>query len=267
MTSQSDRERQEIEYWARSPTEAPGSDSLEVLTNKMSEARVLLEKFAAFSDTFQAAQVIVEVGGGQGWAAALVKAQFGPDKTVICSDLAADALVSSPRWERIVGVRLDGRVAARSSALPLVTASVDLVVVFAAAHHFGAHRRTCGEIARILKPGGRALYLHEPACRAYLYPWALRRVNCKRPEVPEDVLRYRHLVSLAADEGLVATVHHAPTTTYRGPVETLYYLLLSKIPGLRHVLPCSVDIVFQKSPAGGQREAQRIRAREALGRA
>jgi hypothetical protein len=98
----------------------------------------------------------------------------------------------------------------------------------------------------VLRPGGTALYLHEPACRRWIYPLAYRRVMRKRPVVPEDVLRYPEIVALAREAGLLADVRFAPTTTYRGPVETIYYLGLAKLPPLQRVLPCTVDFVFTK---------------------
>jgi hypothetical protein len=68
----------------------------------------------------------------------------------------------------------------------------------------------------------------------------------KRPVVHEDVLVYRHLAKLASDNGLETHVVFAPTTTHRGPVQTVYYLILRKLPALQRVLPCSVDIVFTR---------------------
>lgn len=243
---QGERERREIRFWTVSETEAPGVESLEVLTNKMSEARVLLEKFDGFGRLFEDARVVVELGAGQCWTSCMVRKRFPGAGTVIGTDIAPDAVASAPRWEAMFKVRLDGRLACRSYALPFSDGSVDLVVVFAAAHHFGAHRRTLVEIERVLRPGGRALYLHEPACRSYLYKVARWRLNRKRSVVPEDVLRYRQLARLAADAGLGCRITFAPTTTYRGAVETVYYLVLQKLPALCRVLPCTVDAVFEK---------------------
>ncbi|MEO6121606.1 MAG: class I SAM-dependent methyltransferase [Acidimicrobiales bacterium] len=245
---QDERERREIGFWGSSETEAPGVESLDVLTNKMSEARVLLEKLDRFAPLFEAASVVVDLGAGQCWSSSMLKSRFGADTVVIGTDIAADAVASASRWEDVFKVRLDGRLACRSYATPFADASVDLVVAFAAAHHFGAHRRTLAEIHRVLRPGGTALYLHEPACRDLLYRAARWRVNRKRPEVVEDVLRIRHLAGLATAAGLGCDIRPAPTTTYRGAFETVYYLALQKLPLLRRVLPCSVDVVLTKGP-------------------
>ncbi len=251
-----DRERREIAFWASSESERPGAFSLSLLTHKMGEARVLLEKLAAFRALFDGASTIVELGGGQAWASCVVAHELGVSdagalagqsaRRFIATDIAFDAVVSCHQWERQFDAHLDGASVCRSSSIPLADASADLVFAFAAAHHFGAHRRTFDEIARVLRPGGHALYLHEPACRRWIYPFAYRRVMAKRPVVPEDVLRYPEIVALAKQAGLGAEVHHAPTTTYRGPVETVYYLALAKLPPLQKLLPCTVDFVFTK---------------------
>jgi SAM-dependent methyltransferase len=248
LTVIGEREQAERRFWHDSETERPGAWSLELLTHKMAEARVLLEKLDRFDAELRKARTIVELGAGQGWASCMFKHQLGADTTVIATDLAADALESSTRWARVIGAHPDGRVACRSAELPVADASVDLVVAFASAHHFGAHRRTLREIARVLAPHGTALYLHEPACRAWVYPAAYRRVMAKRPAVPEDVLRYEEIVELASAAGLTTDVVFAPTTTYRAPIETLYYLALQRVPVLQRMLPCTVDLVFR--PAG-----------------
>ena len=124
--------------------------------------------------------------------------------------------------------------------------------MFAAAHHFGAHRRTLVELERILRPGGHALYLHEPACRRFIHGAARRRVMAKRPVVPEDVLVPSKLEDLALAAGLSPQVLRAPTTTCRGPVGTMYYYALQRLPILQKVLPCSVDIIFTKQPSRSQ---------------
>jgi len=76
------------------------------------------------------------------------------------------------------------------------------------------------------------LYLHEPACRNFLYRSAVSRVNRKRPVAAEDVLRYPRIVELAAGAGLHCVVRFAPTTTYRRPKGVLYDQTLQGLPSL-----------------------------------
>jgi len=245
----STREQREREFWSTSEDERPGAFSLGLLTHKMGEARVLLEKLDAFRELFDNADTIVELGAGQAWASCAVAHELGARATrptIVATDIAFEAVVSHTQWEQQFDGRPTGEAACRSAALPFADDSVDLVFAFAAAHHFGTHRHTLHEIERVLRPGGHALYLHEPACRRWIYPLAYRRVMRKRPVVPEDVLRYPEIAALARDAGLEADVHFAPTTTYRGPVETVYYLTLSKLRFLQHALPCTVDFVFTK---------------------
>ena len=244
---QREREALEVAFWADTPSESPRN--LDSFTNKMSEARIVLEKFRDHRAIFEGADDILEIGGGQGWVSCLLAREFGPKASITTTDIGPEALEALPEWERIFGVKLTDSFACRSYDMPFPDASLDLVFAFAAAHHFGAHRRTLAEIERVLRPGGTALYLHEPACRDYLYSRAKDRVNRKRPAVPEDVLRHRRIVELAHEAGLEAEVIFAPTTTYRKPKETIYYLALQRFAKLRNLLPCSVDIVFTKPPA------------------
>lgn len=243
-----EKERIEIDFWRNSESESPEADSVENVLNKASEARAFLESIRGFTGHFQASRSILELGAGQCWASCIVKRLY-PSATVIGTDISEAAVASAHKWERIFGVRLDGTRACRSYATPFETASFDLVFACAAAHHFVRHRRTFAELARILKPGGVALYLREPGCRRYIHGLAHRRVNRKRPEVPEDVLIYRDLERLAREAGLQAETIFDPTPTSRGPVETVYYMVLQRMPLLQHLLPCSFSMLIRKPSA------------------
>jgi ubiquinone/menaquinone biosynthesis C-methylase UbiE len=246
-TEQERRERLEIDFWTESETESPGARSLDVFTNKMSEARVVLEKFETYREIFGSAGQVLELGGGQGWVSCMLARTFPTIERIVTSDISPAAVASLPEWERVFDVKLSDSFACRSYDIPVGDESFDLVFAFAAAHHFGAHRRTLHELARVLKPGGHALYLHEPACRDYVYERAVKRVNRKRPVVREDLLRFRRISELAEDAGLHVQLITAPTTTFRAPLETIYYLALQKVPPLRSLLPCSVDFIFTKN--------------------
>jgi ubiquinone/menaquinone biosynthesis C-methylase UbiE len=240
-----DKEQIEIDFWKHSPIECPESDSLDNLVMKFSEARVFLEKIDYYKPLFQHASSVLELGGGQGWASCMVKRLF-PHLRITLSDISEYAIASISKWESILQVTVDAKVACRSYEVPIADESVDLIFCFEAAHHFIKHRRTLQEIQRVLKPGGTCLYLHEPACKPYLYKAAYDRVNRKRPVVPEDVLIYPKITELARQAGLQTTLRFDPSTLNRGTVETFYYFALQKIPGLREWLPCSVDFSFRK---------------------
>lgn len=243
--SLTEKEEIEIQFWKNSPIESPGAETIENLVNKFCEARVFLAKLDYFHQHFEQATSILELGAGQGWASCIVKHTF-PDKQVVASDISQYAIASVSKWERIFQATLDQTIQCRSYEIPHPDSSLDLIFCFEAAHHFVRHRRTLKEIYRVLKPGGICLYLHEPTCRKYLHRLAHARVNRNRPEVPEDVLVYPKLVKISQQVGLEAEVRFDPTTLNRGAVETIYYLLLQKLPLAKFYLPCSADFLFKK---------------------
>jgi SAM-dependent methyltransferase len=234
------KERREIEAWRNS---IPGN--LGSIAYKFSESRIFLEKMGRYEARFRQAGVILEVGAGQGWASCMVK-RLLPEATVFTSDISPYAVKGVEEWERILRVKLDGAFACKSYEIPLESESVDLIFCFEAAHHFVAQRRTLAEAHRILKPGGVCVYLHEPSCRPFLHKVAHRRVNRKRPEVPEDVLIYPRMERLAREAGFGVNLAFEPSLFNRQPAEVLYYALLRKLRALRYWLPCSVDYVFEK---------------------
>jgi SAM-dependent methyltransferase len=240
-----ERQSAEVEFWRVSPTEGPGSDLLENFLKKSGDAHLLLDLIQVYRDRFQEAGSILELGAGQGWASCIVKRLF-PAARVVATDISADAVASVWKWEHLCQVKLDGARASLSYDLGEPDDSVDLIFCFAAAHHFGAHRRTLREIRRVLRPGGTCLYLYEPSCLAFLHPFAARRVNRIRPDVPEDVLVYRRIQAIAAEVDLHCDVRFYPSTMNRAPGPLLYYSLLSRIPVLQYVLPCTANYEFTK---------------------
>ena len=237
----------EIEYWRDAEHERPDVDSIHNIVNKMAEAAVLLDCLARCAPALSTTGRVLELGGGQGWSACVYK-RLHPGAHVTTSDLSPFAVASRHRWERLFDVRLDGAYDCPSDAIPEADGALDCVVAYAAAHHFRAHRRTFRELHRVLRPGGWALYLYEPSPPAALHRMAAWRVNRKRPEVPEDVLRTRELLDLARREGLEADVVHYPSTLRRGPAETLYYCLLGAVPFLQRALPCTANYIFTRPP-------------------
>ncbi|HEY8519621.1 MAG TPA: class I SAM-dependent methyltransferase [Gammaproteobacteria bacterium] len=244
-----EKERIEIEYWRDSPTEAPGVDSLDNLINKLGEARIFLAYLRKLEHLLARRGTVLELGAGQGWSSCIYKRMF-PDACVVATDISAYALASVDYWQRIFAVQIDRRYACRSYATGERDASVDLVYCFAAAHHFVEHGKTLAEVQRILKPGGRAVYLHEPVCSRWLYPLAYRRVNAVRPDVPEDLLVVSDMRRLAREAGLDMQVlrNHALLEPWAFP--TLNYRLQRLVPPLASLLPSSATFVFSKPHAG-----------------
>lgn len=240
-----EKQKVEIEYWRDSASEAPDVDSLENIVDKMSEARVFLDCLSRYRDQLATRGRVLELGAGQGWASCIYKRRF-PSVEVTTTDISPYSIMSLPKWERMLGVQVDNSYACLAYDTQEESGGTDQVFCFAAAHHFLAHRRTLVELKRILKPGGRVFYFYEPATPKYLYRAAFWRVNRKRPEVPEDVLIVPKLRQIARELGLQLNVDYYPSLLKRGAFETLYYLVLSKVPLLQRLLTCSANFVFIK---------------------
>jgi SAM-dependent methyltransferase len=238
-------ESRQIAFWEDSPDESPNADSLEVLARKFNESRVFLEKLKGFRDLFSSATDILELGAGQCWASCMVKRQL-PGARVVATDLAPAAVASAHKWERLLESKLDQIEVCKSYATPFPDNSFDLIFAFSAAHHFGDHQGTLKELRRLLRPGGSALYFHEPASPRVLYPLAYRRVNGKGCDYHEDVLIPTEIIKIARRCDLRATIWFAPTVTARTPLATVYYLVLSRVRFLQRLLPCTVDLAFIK---------------------
>ena len=241
----------ETEFWENDPFERPGSDSIENILNKGVEASIFREIVAQFATEFAAAQRIVEVGGGQGWASCIVK-RINPRAHVVLTDAVPAAIEGRSIWERIFDCTLDGAVAAPAQSIPLPDASADLVFCYAAAHHFVDHDAALAEAHRLLTPGGWCLWLYEPTSSRFFHRLAEARVNRKRLDVHEHVLIPATVLRQAREAGFDAVVRYWPNTLRRGRFESLYYLTLSALPILHPVLPCTAHFAFQRRRRHGE---------------
>jgi len=200
LNAPTERERREIEYWRDSPEERPGPLSVPNILNKMSDARLFFEFFQRYRRLFRGR--VIELGAGQGWAACLAK-RLAPSAYVIATDISPYAVEAMPEWERLWDVRLDRRYACGSPRTSEADGSIDLAFCFASAHHFD-QAATLGEVARILKRDGAALFLYEPTVGRLLYRFQVWRMNRVRPAVEEDAIVPVRFCTMAARCGLRA---------------------------------------------------------------
>lgn len=241
------REKERIErgFWPEHGRPRDDRATIHNILAKANEARGFLAALQPFEGLFMGGGLAVELGGGQGWSAALVK-RLHPQLRVVATDIGGAVLTNAPLWERIYGAHLDGRVACKSYELPFTDGSIDLLWAYEAAHHFVRQRATLREIERVLRPGGVALYLREPTCGRWIYPLAKARVVRKRPSIPEDVLIWPEMSRLAREAGLDPEIHLDTNPAARQPIETVYYLVLRTLPRLRYWLPCALHLVLRK---------------------
>ena len=243
-------QQREIDYWRESEHERPDSDSIHNLVNKMSDVPVFMDILQRYHRLFlkDGSVRALELGGGQGWSACLIKRLY-PSAHVTLTDISPFAVESAGKWESVFQTKLDAAYSCNSYETKEAADSIDVAYCFAAAHHFRAHRRTLTELRRILRPGGSAIYMFEPACPRMLYRIAYRRVNRVQREVEEDVLVWRDLLNIAREVGLEARVDFYPSTFARRPVAAVYYAVLSVFPFLCGLLPCPANFVFTKPTA------------------
>jgi ubiquinone/menaquinone biosynthesis C-methylase UbiE len=111
----------------------------------------------------------VATGGGH---TALYLARRG--WRVTAGDIAPRMLENARRLVEEAGLVLDTKLFP-AEAMPFADRSFDLVTVRVAPHHFSSPERFVGEVARVLKPGGRFLLIdgsvpdHDPATEAWLH--------------------------------------------------------------------------------------------------
>ena len=247
VTSQVAHERR---FWENDPVERPGSDSLENVLNKAVDAAIFNTIVDQYAHAFEQVQHVLEVGGGQGWASCVVKRRF-PLAHVTLTDAVDAAVTSRHIWERVFGVRLDDAITAPAQALPIADATMDLVFCFAAAHHFVDYAAALREAHRVLRSGGRCLWLYEPTTPRLWHGIAESRVNRKRVDVPEHVIVLTRLLATARNVGFAATAVFAPEGFRRGRLTSLYYNVLSVLPVLTRLFPCTAHFSFVKHAADG----------------
>ena len=95
----------------------------------------------------------LDLGCGAGWATRLVKAE-GNARRVVGLDFSRTGLgIARRHTPQILWIQADG------TALPLADGAFDRLFCNGALEHFPDVRRGLGEIARVLRPGGRAVLI------------------------------------------------------------------------------------------------------------
>ena len=246
MNSVEYRRDRELAFWREAPNFRPQDDSLENIFNGMANARIFVGLLQRYADFIPARGRIIELGAGQGSASCLVKRLF-PLAHVTATDISEDALASLHRWARIWNVAPDRHYACLASETHEEDGSVDLAFCFASAHHFIEHEKVLQELARILRPGGHALFLYEPTAPEYLYRLAKWRVNRIRPEVPEDLLVPSAFQACAEKASLHARFDFDVSSEHRLPAAALYYGVLKRMPHfVRRLVPCAANVVISR---------------------
>jgi len=241
-------QEKEILYWREAEHESPESNSPINIFVKMKQSLDFYHCIHKYKEIFlnKKQKRVLELGGGQGWASALLKSINKQDEMTL-TDISNYAIESRYKWEHIWNVKIDHAYPCKSYEIPAHDNSFDLIFCFSAAHHFVAHRRTFNELNRVLSPNGHAIYLFEPTSNMFFYKLAYSRVNNQKHTTNhEDLLIPKKIKKVAFECGFETTVDYYPSIQNRGPIATLYYYTLNKLPNLQKVLPCTVNFIFKK---------------------
>ena len=238
-----ERQKLEIDFWKNNKQEGAGVISLEGMVNKFSEFEIFFNEINIHENLFTKSHSILEIGGGSLWASCFLKKKF-LDKEIYGSDISPEAINSSDTWESVFNVSLDKKLCLDVAKKFEKGLHVDLIFCYASAHHFIDFESTLKNLRLMLNKQGAIIFLHEPLSNRIFYKFAKRRVNQKRPEVYEDLLRPHVLKKAALTNELDIDIKIHPSTLNRKGVASVYYYLLSRIKFLNKILPTSVCVVF-----------------------
>jgi len=148
-------------------------------------------------------------------------------------------------WESVFQVKMEAVQAGRSYDLNLEANTYDLVFCYAAAHHFVEYKKTLKQLKKLLRKGGKIIFLYEPTSSRLFYPLYYKYVNTAAHSTPEDVLIPSQFRAIAAEVDLTLEVHYDPhQTIQRSSVISTYFKILKTFKFLQPVLPASADLVF-----------------------
>ena len=129
--------------------------------------------------------------------------------------------------------------------LPLRDESVDVVYGFAFAHHLPDVDRFLGEVARVLRPGGRCVLMdnaYSPLWQHLKLIWLrplMRMSHRKEPRSPED--QRETMAGGFREDQLAASIHTVGGVPWSERVALLYYLWhrvsVALFPGIARLIP------------------------------
>jgi demethylmenaquinone methyltransferase/2-methoxy-6-polyprenyl-1,4-benzoquinol methylase len=141
---------------------------------------------------------LLDLGGGTGRVSNPMRRMVGQ---VVVTD-ACGRMLARARRKKLDAVR------ARSELLPFPDASFDRVLVVDALHHFSDQSATLGDVARVLKPGGRVVIEEFDADRIAVRMVALAEkiaLMQSRFFRPHDI---RHMMQIHGLRAEIAARHH-----------------------------------------------------------
>lgn len=124
--------------------------------------------------TGETAITVLDIGCGTGFVGQQFGSRLRPIDQLICADVSsamlrvAESNLAKLQCEKQF-IKLDDK------TLPLESLSCDIITMNSVVHHVPDLQTAFGEIARILRPGGRVLIGHEPS-KAYYEDARLRRI-------------------------------------------------------------------------------------------
>ena len=242
-----EKEQIEIEWWKDSKFEGPSKFTKENFLNKMRSVNHFHYKLRKYRKHIQNKSNVLELGAGQGWASCFLKRYFLPDAHFTTTDISPYAVASIKHWERIFETKIDQTKACKSYDTSLESNQFDLIFCYSAAHHFVKQEETIKELSRILKPGGKILYLFEPSASRLFYPLYYKYVNWAPHSTPEDVLIPSTLKNMAQKYKLQFEHYSDPhQSQYLSLFVMFYFKTLSRFPFLQKILPTSSDFILIK---------------------
>ena len=157
--------------------------------NFETEGREVYEKRHAIVDAVapQPGQALADVGAGTGLFTRLFAARVGPQGRVYAVDIARSFVEGN--LERARAARLDNVVGVVSTQTDtrLEPASVDLVFVCDAYHHFEDPPAMLASIRRALRPGGTLVVVDFERIPGVTPDWLLRHVRAGKAEFRREI--------------------------------------------------------------------------------